>query len=217
MTQIDPQVEAAKASELEGFLRIKRLEAQLALYRGYLHEVNNALAGIGTLAEMLKGAGDKGGSAKPSEKNLELMVNATQRSATLQRRIRALYTDSDIAFDIEVSEFLEENKDLMELMLPHSQRLSFAIAPGVPVNACVHLEKLWEFVSLMLLWYRETNVSRAQVIWTHQGSLRLQLNTEALPREDAAWRELLERVGHGGGGRVSISAKGIDVSFGKVA
>lgn len=221
MPQADPQMGVLQTPELQGFRRIKELEAQLKLYRGFLHEVNNALAGIGTLAEMMK-AKRKGEGAKTEaktdskingeadSKNLELMINATGRSATLQRRIRALYEPSEITFDIELSEFLLENQDLMELMLPHSQRLSFAIAPGVPQAVNTSPDELWRWLSLMLLWLRETEVSRAQVIWTHQGTFKLELNTAALPKEDALWRQLLNDVARSMKLTLDISSKGIE-------
>lgn len=213
MTPADPQVGETQTPELQGFRQIKELEAQLKLYRGFLHEVNNALAGIGTLAEMMKARGN-GEGAKTDSKNLELMINATGRSAALQRRIRALYEPADFAFEIELSEFLLENQDLMELMLPHSQRLSFAIAPGVPQAVYCSPNELWRWVSLMLLWLRETGVGRAQVVWTHQGTFKLELTTAALPKEDNQWRQLLNEVARPLKLKLDISSKGIEARVG---
>lgn len=178
--------EAVKnASELASFLQIKELEAQVALYRGYLHEVNNALAGIGTLAELMQTMGPEG-----IRRNFALMAQATQRSAALQRRIRTLMSPG-VAVPCQLSSFVEENKDLIGLMLPHSQRLTFEIAQNEHI-AEASPSLLWRWVSLLVIWLREAQISKAAIEVSSEGLFILHLHAESNSLPQGLWADALQ-------------------------
>lgn len=144
-------------------LENKHLQGQMALYRGFLHEVNNALAGIGSLAEALKGS-----QAQTLDASLELIAKTAGRSAELQRKIRCLYSAVDVC-ECDLAAFAEQNKDVMELMLARSQKIQFS-GVGFSNQPALQNEKdvlrghtvvkisgenLWKLFSLILVEAKE--------------------------------------------------------------
>ena len=120
--------------------------ARLLLSRGYLHEVNNALAGIGTLAEALKGSTSEG-----VESSLELISAAANKSTLLERRVRSLYATGEFPSGLLLNEFLPQQRDIMELMLPRRQKFSIELADASAVVS-LPASTLWSFISLSLYW-----------------------------------------------------------------
>lgn len=165
------------------FLSAKGSAAQLALYRGFLHEVNNALAGIGSLAEVLKDADNP-----VLGSNLDLMAKAANKATVLQRRIRMLYTEGE-AWEMDLVEFIRENKDLMELMLPRSQRLAVEVAM-VSCIVKISVADLWRMISLMLLWAREGEAEGISLKLSDK-TLLLELLEDKKTHVDAMWTECL--------------------------
>ena len=201
------QLEEVKTSETASFLREKQLEAQVFLLRGYLHEVNNALAGIGTLAEVMKGMG-----ADTLVKNLDLMASATQRSASLQRRIRAFYTEINAPTSIEVGVFLHENSDLLQLMLPHSQRLTFEIGNKVSTVE-TSVEKLWGLFAVIVMWVRHSAATKAEWVWSETGRLSVRLIAAQKTIETAQWKQGLALAGQQVGVSVFAGGEFLEIQF----
>lgn len=99
--------------------------AQVALYRGYLHEVNNTLAGVGTLAEAMKGS-----PAATMDANLELISSTMSRAIVLEKRLRATTNAPMSVVQMEVTEFITPYKEILELMLPRSVKIAWQISPA---------------------------------------------------------------------------------------
>ena len=182
------------------YLKIKALEAQMALYRGYLHEVNNALAGIGSLAEVLKDS-----SGPVLSKNLDLIVNAASRSGILQRRIRALYSEDNIKIGINIPEFLNENKDLMELMLPREQRLNVEMSSKSGMVKTTP-DRLWGLFSLVVLWIKESESPKIGIICEENGILRISLSPPSAfsLSADQPWESALAEAGKAVGANATM-------------
>lgn len=167
------------STQFSPVLQNKQLEAQIALYRGFLHEVNNALAGIGSLAEALKGSG-----IGTLDSSLDLIAKTAARSADLQRRLRALFSGAEI-LPCDLNQFLSQNKDLLELQLPRSQKIILQLS-STPVIVKISSEKLWRFISIILLWAKE---SGAKEICFQTCQRQLSFNVFSL---NETWKELLE-------------------------
>jgi hypothetical protein len=219
MPATSPKIETTPVSQKESptqFLQIKTLEAQLALYRGFLHEVNNAFAGIGGMAEVLKGS-----TTLALDSSLDMMAKAANKSTLLQRRIRAFYppsSSSDMigsasAIDIDLVSFLKENKDLMELMLPRDGRFAFEFETDKKVVRA-SAENLWKIISLMLFWARESEAEKFGFKIDAKGDLSLQLLDEPKQSCDKLWPVAMNLAAGSLGAESSLTQKEIILRFG---
>lgn len=128
-----------------------KLSATLVQYRGYLHEVNNALAGIGTLLEALQGA-----DADTLQANLGLMTSAAQKATLLERRLRMLTaetTGNELTSGLVLEDFLAQNRDLMAMMLQRGQRLTMDTGQQHSVMI-LPASILWSLITVALYWAR---------------------------------------------------------------
>ncbi len=185
--ELPQRLSSLKTQEAALFLEKQILEAQVSLYRGFIHEVNNALAGIGTLAETLKGA-----QQDVLDPHLDLIIHASSKSAQLQRRIRTLMAQGGECTHRNVVEFLAGNKDLMDLMLPYDQRFRFEKEKCVAFEIKATDPSLWRLFSVLLGWFVKSGAASAIFVTGAQNSLRLVL--DGLPAEtmDARWADAME-------------------------
>jgi hypothetical protein len=136
--------------------------AQVALYRGFIHEVNNAVGGVGTLAEAMKGS-----PQETIDVHLDLISSTMAKVAELEKRIRAMQSAPLSPVELNVGSFVGAYRDLLELMLPRSVKISwemesveiskspqrllqllmvaFALARECSEAFCVRLGRKWEF------------------------------------------------------------------------
>lgn len=138
---------------MDSLLTTATTRAKESLYRGYLHEVNNALAGVGTLAQALKG---EDYTANELDPQLDLIVDTLGKTTALEKRVRSIFSIIDgnaLPSAFSVRSFLEENKDILELLLPRSQRLSLDFPQDESV-VNVEGELLWKFILVSLSWVR---------------------------------------------------------------
>jgi hypothetical protein len=110
------------AEAVDFFVSEALARAQVALYRGFIHEVNNAVGGVGTLAEAMKGS-----PSETIEVHLDLISSTMGKIAELEKRIRAMQSAplSPVAFRVDL--FVEPYRDLLELMLPRSVKVSWEL------------------------------------------------------------------------------------------
>ena len=197
---------------------LKYQEMLICLYRGILHEVNNTLAGVGTLAEVMKmsfsasSASTSSGftSSNLKEKkdhgpNLDLMSSAVNRLSTLGRRARA-FSDPSSSFPVNIATFVLENKDLIELILPPHQRLTFDIEgiernlnqPSRQTSQTVSQQDCVHILSLVLMYLRESSAKKSILKVTEDTiSLSFEEKTkEFLPND--VWRQVFDEVSGSG-------------------
>jgi hypothetical protein len=133
-------------------------QAHLALYRGYLHEVNNTLAGVGTLAEAMMGS-----PSDTVEANLELISSTMTRAISLEKRVRAVVNQPTSPIKMNAGEFAEGYRDLWELMLPRTVRLAWQSA-SAPMD--VSPKSLVEVLLVAFTLARASSAATFSVTWS---------------------------------------------------
>jgi|GEM_PF-2287156 hypothetical protein len=189
------------------FAKVKSLEAQVLLYRGFLHEVNNSLAGIGSLAEVLKDS--EGGPAL--SKNMELIIHAAYKSCDLQRKIRNLYAQHEEWIDIDLSAFLQDHKPLLELILHGEARVAAVLTnPGILRGK---IDLLWNILSVGAIWAKEKQATQIEYTVFGGAKLRITLPNKAVEAGDLSWDAAFCELGCAANADVETRGNSVVFSF----
>ena len=201
--------EASASSAVFSFVQNTQLQAQLALYRGFIHEVNNTLAGVGTLAEALKGSHD----SMSISTNLDLIAHTTQKVACLQQRMRAMYPSAhNLRGATNLSELIDKNSDLLELMISRSYRVEFVL-PDDSIMVRVSPESVWSILAMMMQYVATTRPAKSRLLLNPAGCLTLELLSEAQQAPDDIWGAAFELVAEPLSAQVRYAPGRIDVQF----
>jgi len=194
------------AQEDVSFEKIKSLEAQVLLYRGFLHEVNNSLAGLGSLAEVLKDA-----EGDTLSKNMDLIIHAAYKSCDLQRKIRNLYTTHEESIDIDLSAFLQDHKPLIELIIRQQTRA--AVVLGQPEIIHSRIDQLWNLFALGAIWANDKQAQKIEYSVANYKKLRVGLCNSIASPMDMAWETAFTNAGTAAEARCTTGADFVVFSF----